>query len=239
MIKKNRQLHGLLLDLEYALPDPSRHSELASVMLNELKAGPGVELTYCHFTEFTLEAATKPDFILLSPQGTPWRNYSGEARDKLSAAMNVLKKTILVNDKPVIGICGGHQFLAMAFGGQVDYMDTNFAVNQSEKYPRNALSERGVVRLEILGPDPIFRGVSTGAFRAIESHYEEVKNVPERFVNLARSPLSEVQLLRLSGKMVYGMAFHPERCLNEHNECEIVEGRRMLANFIEMVASKQ
>jgi GMP synthase (glutamine-hydrolysing) len=75
----------------------------------------------------------------------------------------------------------------------------------------------------------------------MENHYEEVKIVPEPFINLARSEVSEAQLIGIPEKPVYGMAFHPERCTGNANrqtagECD---GRRILTNFLKMACDKQ
>lgn len=179
----------------------------------------------------------RPDFILLSPQNTPWYMYREDAGAKLEAAKAVVRNLTLKERLPVLGICGGHQFLAMVFGGTIDFIDSRLVGVFPEKYPKEAVSERGLVDLETLGSDPIFTGVTThpGRFKAMESHYEEVKTIPELFVNLARSQMSEVQLIRIPGLMVYGMAFHPERSGNlPGSECS--DGRIMLGNFIRMVA---
>jgi GMP synthase (glutamine-hydrolysing) len=88
--------------------------------------------------------------------------------------------------------------------------------------------------------DPIFSGVAThpGTLRVMESHYEEVKTVPERFVNLARSSMSEAQLIRIPGMLVYGTAFHPERS-GKSPGTECTEGRIILGNFLRMVADSR
>lgn len=241
-------LHGLLVDLELNGPDPGRHAELVNVLTQRLPveapAAKGVrsKLTYIHFPDFTAEAVKqqRPDFILLSPQSTPWYMYRDDAALRLDAAKRVLRNLILAEHIPVLGICGGHQFLAMVFGGAVDFIDPRFLGVFPEKYPKEALSERGAVDLETLQWDPIFSGAAThpGTFRVMESHYEELKTVPEPFVNLARSSMSDVQLIRIPGMLVYGTAFHPERS-GKSRETECAEGRIILGNFLRMVADSR
>lgn len=245
---REKLLRGLLVDLELNGPDPGRHAELVDVLTQRLPVdAPAAgrvraSLTYIHFPDFTSEAVKqqRPDFILLSPQSTPWYMYRDDAALKLDAAKSVLRNLIMAERMPVLGICGGHQFLAMVFGGTVDFIDPRFLGAFPEKYPKEALSERGAVDLETLRWDPIFSGAAThpGKLRVMESHYEEVKTVPEPFVNLARSSMSEAQLIRIPGMLVYGTAFHPERSGKSPGD-ECTEGRIILGNFLKMVADSR
>jgi GMP synthase (glutamine-hydrolysing) len=244
-------LHGLLLDLELESPDPARHEQLRKALTQRLPAeaselaGWRICLDYCHFSACTESSfdRTRIDFLVLSPQGTPWYMYKGEAAEQLDRVKRFLRHAILRQDLPVLGVCGGHQFLALAFGGEVGFIDPSHVGTFPPRYPKEATSERGVVFLTTLGEDPIFRGVVThpGRFRAVESHYEEVKRVPERLVNLAYSDMSWAQIIRVPEKQVYGLAFHPERCW-DIRECEgnpVPEGRQILLNFLGMVIQKR
>jgi GMP synthase (glutamine-hydrolysing) len=245
---RGRELRGLLIDLELKKPDPTRHSELQEVITHTLEAevpvakGLKVSLSYVHFSEFTKDRVSsyKADFLLLSPQGTPWHMYRNEAGEELEAAEKTLRDLVLNDNMPVLGICGGHQFLALTFGGSVGLIDPALVGSCPDHYPKSAISERGLVVLRTLQDDPILNGVTSrrGSFRAMESHYEEVKSIPRNFINLARSDLSEIQFLRMPGKLVYGLAFHPERSpKNEAVDPKLFEGKRILANFLNMVAA--
>lgn len=241
-------LHGVLVDLELHPSDLPRHTELIRALTTRLTAeedilrGLAISIDSVHFSEFTSAylAAREPDFIVLSPQSTPWYRYSGESAIHLESLKNLLQELIVKHNIPVLGICGGHQFMALTFGSTVGFMDPRFQGTFPDKYPSEALSERGFTRLETLKPDPIFENVATcpGGFTVVESHYEEVKQVPAPFVNLAQSELSRVQLIRMPGKTVYGMAFHPERGWHAANGSQqfSTSGRRMLANFFHMVS---
>lgn len=241
-------LQGLLVDLELKEPDTSRYERIREAftrrLSNELPGlhHVGVVLDYAHFLSMS-PAALDParvDFVILSPQGTPWHRYQGEARAALDEVGKHLRHAVFSDSIPVLGICGGHQFLALAFGGTVNFIDPELSNSPPDHYPSGGTAERGVVVLETLGSDPILEGVTRhpGRFAVLESHYEEVKSIPPGFVNLATSEMSPIQLMRLPGQVVYGMAFHPERCWND-GDCSaeaLTSGRRMLANFLAMVS---
>jgi len=247
LCSRERVLHGLLIDLELQGPDSSRYSKLRDALTRRIPGEVGelrgcrVTLEYAHFSD--LDRGTRDpariDFLVLSPQGTPWHAYREEAGKKLNLAKRLVKDLILKDGLPALGVCGGHQFLALAFGGTVGFIDRAYVGKFPERYPADAAGERGVTTLEILKADPILQGVASrpGGFQVVQSHHEEVKTVPAPFVNLARSRMSEAQLIRIPGRIVYGMAFHPERCWDEDDcpEGPVMEGRRILANFLIMV----
>lgn len=242
------ELNGLLVDLELEGPDSSRYGRIRDVFTKRLPAESRrlsncrLRLEYVHFTDLhedRLDPA-RIDFLILSPQGTPWSQYEGPAGDALNQLVVLLNNAVHKDSIPVLGICGGHQFLALAFGGTVGFIDPAFASRKLERYLPEAKAERGVVLLKTVKSDPILEGVSKhpGQFSVIESHYEEVKALPNGFVNLARSEMSPIQLMRLPGKVVYGTAFHPERCWDD-GECSekgLSSGRRLLVNFLVMAS---
>lgn len=239
-------MNGLLVDLELGEPNPQRFGLLRLVLTERIPqefSFPGkLELTldYLHFSLTDKEAlsSSNVDFVLLSPQGTPWYRYDGDAGTKIEGLKTIVRQLILETKKPVLGICGGHQFLALAFGGTVGFIDPALAGRFPERYPSDALAERGEVVVRTLGEDPIFAGVAShpGKFTVMQSHYEEVKSVPEPFVNLAGSSMSEIQLIRMPGVPVYGMAFHPERgpASSPGPGDEQTGAKRLLANFVAM-----
>ena len=247
---REHKLHGLLVDLELAAPDPSRHGHLQHVLTHELQAEipslrkTRVTLRYVHFADLTRKDldAGAVDFVILSPQSTPWYKYGGEAGHKLELAKELVKDFVLQGEMPILGICGGHQFLALAFGGWVDFIDPKFIGSFPERYPKDAASERGEVVIQILGEDPIFEGLvqKCDRFTVMENHYEEVKIVPKPFINLAKSAVCQAQLMGIPKKPVYGVAFHPERCLDKGNgpTAGLCDGRQILANFLKMASDK-
>lgn len=240
-------LNGLLVDLEFGKPDGSRFEELRTNLCEKLTLRAlhhpvaSIRLEHLHFSQLDQirRMMMSRDFILLSPQGAPWRSYRGVSRQQLDIFGKLLVEAVSREDIPVLGICGGHQFLAMSFGADTDFIDRQFMGSSPETYPAQARAERGLTVLETLRDDRIFGGVARhpSTFEVMESHTEEVKNTPYPFVNLARSAISEIQLITIPDRIVYGMAFHPERGWRQNisDESDATAGEKLLRNFFNLV----
>lgn len=116
--------------------------------------------------------------------------------------------------KPMLGICFGHQLIAMAFYTEVIPME-----NKIEGYY--------VVRK--LVNNEIFDGLGE-KFLVMKSHEEMVKNVPSDFILLADSPNCPIEAIKHQILPIYGLQFHPERFDDKHPV-----GAVILENFFKMV----
>jgi len=98
---------------------------------------------------------------------------------------------------PLLGVCYGHQLIAHAFGGRVDY------------HPQGReMGTYTVERLDHADGDALFHH-APARFSAQLTHRQSVLEAPEGAVVLARSAHDPVQAFRI-GARTWGVQFHPE-----------------------------
>lgn len=131
---------------------------------------------------------------------------SGSATSQFEKAPWINSLLALIRDcvarqKPYLGVCFGHQMLARAVMGE--------AVLAKSEQP-----EYGWAQIEQTAENPLFAGLPQ-KFVTYESHSEEVHNLGAQFTVFARSAMTSVQAMQLSGKPAWGIQFHPEKSLEE------------------------
>jgi GMP synthase-like glutamine amidotransferase len=152
--------------------------------------------------------------LVLSGQSTPWWNYSASELDAVAGVLQTV-------DLPVLGICGGHQLLALAFGGTVAPID---GPQRGETYA-DCRREKGWTTLQVALDDPLLTGLGP-SIEVWENHCEEVKTLPPGFVALAEGSLSRHQAMRHPTRALWGTQFHPEV------DGESGDGREILRGFL-------
>lgn len=157
-------------------------------------------------TADTLPARTRAgkfSHILISPgPGTPEREEDfGTSRRVIEAAADA--------GIPLLGVCLGHQGLAMLAGADVT---------------RAPEPRHGFVSTITHSGEGIFAGIPQG-FDVVRYHSLHVDEAVEGFTVHARSEDGVIQALKVDGLDHWGVQFHPESVLTQH-------GTELIRNFI-------
>ncbi len=160
-----------------------------------------------------------PSHIILSGQSHSWDRYS---RADLAGIFYVIRQA----PKPILGICGGQQQIALAFGAPVDLIER---LGPGEGY-EGAFRERGYSTVDLTSQavDGIFEGLPE-TITVWESHCDEVKSLPPDFICTAANQVSDIQAMQHTSLPLFGVQFHPE-LFDQDNP----DGRRVLENFLKL-----
>lgn len=187
-----------------------------------LEQAAGDHCLVVHYRELNaaLLRRVRPVSICYSGSGTPFEEYDVMTCPGVRAAMRRWPVAQL-------GICGGHQIMAVAFGGTLGIMrrlrpeDPDLNPN----YHTGDFKEWGVYPVTVTRPDPLFRGLGS-LVRVQEFHRLEVKKLGPDMLPLASSANCPIQAFRHRTLPLYGVQFHPEEA-SEHYP----DGHRILRNF--------
>ena len=184
---------------------------------------PDMRLVVESFHNITPEfvKTLSPSHIILSGQSHPWDDYSSES---LAGVFHVIRNA----PQPILGVCGGQQQMALAFGAPVGLIER---IAPGEGY-EGAFRERGFCKVELDSAgetsDAIFHDLPK-TITVWESHCDEVKALPTDFICTAKNEVSQIQAMRHTSLPLFGVQFHPELFDQEHPH-----GRIILENFLSL-----
>jgi len=165
----------------------------------------GANLKVIRNDELSVEEIKKlnPEKIIISPgPSTP---------KEAGVSVDVIKKI----DRPILGVCLGHQSIAYAFGGEI--------INAKR------LMHGKTSNIRVILKDDIFKDLPK-EFRVTRYHSLVVnqENLPEVIIPTSFSKDDkEIMSLRVKDKPIYGVQFHPESIMSEY-------GKELIKNFLEL-----
>lgn len=170
--------------------------------------------------------------VIVSGNFTDWSMY----KETDFAGLNSVYQSGLW---PLLGICGGFQLLAQAYGARIGPMKIGEATDSENKevlFDRVEAeegvvpSEIGFTKLNTVSNHAILSSLPE-KFIVYEYHYWEVKTIPAGFKNIARSQNCNVQFIAHGEKPLFGCEFHPEEFTEDHPH-----GRQILTNFFNIAS---
>jgi len=109
-------------------------------------------------------------------------------------ALDTVLQSFAHANKPVLGICFGHQFIAKSYCGEG-------AVAKAKQ------AEFGWTDI-LLNKDVLFNDIKS--FKSLVLHYDEVKQLDDRFEIIAQSRYCPIHGFKMKDKPIWGVQFHPD-----------------------------
>lgn len=168
-------------------------------------AAPGCSVEYTWYGELVQNPAgvttLKADDVLawlVSGNTTEWSDYVSGTPPLATFEQILVDNTEI----PMIAACGGHEIMAAAFGGGIAHM-TGCPTNPDCEFGKT-------LAVDVLSPsDPLFAGLPLYP-QFVFYHHDEVAVKPVDFQHLARTAVSELQVLKHKYRVIYSTQFHPE-----------------------------
>ena len=167
----------------------------------------GADLKIIRNDEMSVQEIEKlnPEKIIISP--------GPASPDEAGITLAVIEN--FADKLPILGICLGHQSIAQVFGGDV-------VRAKNMMHGKTSIMKR-------VGECEIFKDLPK-EFVATRYHslIVEKKTLPDNIEATAFSADDdEIMALKIKGKDVYGVQFHPESIMSEY-------GREMIGNFLKI-----
>jgi len=170
--------------------------------------GNGAKVTSVDWRQVSASKFGEFDGVALS--GSPDMLSEKRTQAKFASEIDAIRESRV----PVLGVCFGHQMMAIAFGSEV--------IKDREHVLK-------FVRTRVLTNDSLFEGLPRSMV-LLESRYEVAKSLPEGFDLLASSDTSQVAAMKHRTRPLYGVQSHPERYSKENPD-----GNRLIGNFIRLL----
>jgi GMP synthase (glutamine-hydrolysing) len=188
----------------------------------------GTPCLLIHFTQ-----VDRALFVRIGVRAVVVSGHSTLIDDYDPHALAPLTELIRGAETPLLGLCGGHQLIGLAFGAPPAPMG-RLRPEEVDPHPDVAPGMRkewGACPVRVSTSDPLFAGLGDSVI-VEQRHFWELKALPAGFVRVATSEACPIQAIRHETRPLYGVQFHPELYSERHPD-----GRTILANVFRLAGA--
>lgn len=142
-------------------------------------------------------------------------------RDRMESC---LFRKALEDDKPVLGICRGIQFMNAFLGGSL-YQDLNTEYDSAVEHHMNPPYDRAAHKITVMENTILADIIGAGEHEVNSYHHQAVKKISDRATVMAVSEDSLVEAIAVKDRrFIVGIQWHPEFSYeNDENSRKIVQ----------------
>lgn len=217
------------VDIEgrWNIEDPVKgppHNREAEQRAQNIAEAVGLPCRVVPYWEFSLDWLHANDIkgFFISGNTPDWIEYNWDDFKPLQAA-------ITSGDYPVLGFCGGHQFIGLTYNAPCEALGPlqPGEVDPMPEYHPGMRKEKGWLPLTMCQPThKLFRGFPPSGPVVMESHYWEIKELPAGFDLLASTDWCHIQVIEHQELPIVGIQGHPEAYTAQYPD-----GKRFIRNF--------
>jgi GMP synthase-like glutamine amidotransferase len=178
-----------------------------------------------HYLDFSRNWLRENDIhaFFISGNTTDWEDYD---LNEFEPVWDVIR----TGEIPIMGFCGGHQSIALAFGaecGPLGPLEPG-EVDPTPDFHPGMRKEKGYLKLDVLDTDHLlFAGCPEAGPVIMESHYWKIVSLPKDEWNvLATTLLDKYHVIQHRKLPIYSTQGHPEAYTDEYSD-----GKRLIRNF--------
>jgi GMP synthase-like glutamine amidotransferase len=210
-------------NIEHPFKGPLHNQEAAERARN-IGAATGLPCKLVNYWDFSIDwmRDNGVEGFVISGNTPDWVEYDWTLFKPLQAA-------VFSGDYPVLGVCGGHQLIGISFNAPCEALGPlqPGEVDPMPDYHPGMRKEKGWLPLQLCVPNhTLFRGFAQSGPVVMESHYWEVKELPDKFDLLASTEWCHIQVMQHRDLPIYGIQGHPEAY-----NAQYPDGKRFIHNW--------
>jgi GMP synthase (glutamine-hydrolysing) len=212
------------IEHEKARTDPKLRANFDQVRAERAQVcsiASGVPCEAIFYEEVSLDLAHEKHIqgIAISGNTSDWAEYDFKT-------FQPLYDLVKSGEFAVFGFCGGHQLIGLMYDAPCEAIrKLKPGEADNGNFAPGWFKEVGFMPVHVVKSDPIFNGLGQDPV-FFESHYWEMKEVPQGFGLLASTDNVRVTVIKHQAYPIYGAQFHPEV-----NSAKNGDGLMLLKNF--------